>query len=144
MTDVPMKTVIALSKRYDDHLAVQLNAIGHLGQAIGVARPDLDTADYRTADDQRLGSLSFWPLIVLAGRPGKVQELWEASRGEPWARACFVETMIAGGSLAQIEATYQLAGDDLPIIALALHGPAAALDAHTRKLSLWKAPVLAA
>jgi hypothetical protein len=138
MTDIDMKTVIALSKRYDDRPAVQLNAVGHLAQSIGHQARDLRVADYRTADGQTVGSLAWWPLILLSGRAAKIEDLWQSVRGEGWARACFVETMIEGGSAAQLAATATLDGATLPIVAVAVHAPVAALDARTRKLSLWK------
>ena len=55
MTDVPMKTVIALSKRYDDRLAVQLNAAGHLAQAVGHQAEKLVVVDF--AFDQKPESI---------------------------------------------------------------------------------------
>ena len=138
MTVIPMKTVIALSKRYDDQPAVQLNAVGHLAQAVGHRAGDLDMVDYRTADGQTLGALAWWPLILLSGRAPKVEEFWQSLRGEDWPRACFVETMIRGGSAAQVAATAALEGTGLPIVAIAVHAPAADLDFRTRKLSLWR------
>lgn len=137
MTGTPMKTVIALSKRYDDHLAVQLNAVGHLSQAIGRTAHDLAVAEYITADGVSLGSLGWWPLIVLSGRAGKLEQLWQSVRGG-YPAACFLETMIQGGSEAQLSATAALPGNELPIVAVAVHGPAAELDKLTRKLSLWR------
>ena len=94
------------------------------------------------AADEYLGALSWWPLIVLSGRAAKVEELWRATRGLGWPSACFLETMIHGGSENQLAATQEIRSDALPIIAVAVHGPADALD--TRKLSLWKVPAGAA
>ena len=133
-----MKSVIALSRSYNDNMPAQLNAIGHLGQALGCATLDLRTADYRTADRQALATLSWWPVIVLSGRPTKIAGLWAHLQDWPWPKACFVETMIAGGSEVQLGATARLRSDDLPIVALGVHGPAVELDALTRKLSLWR------
>ena len=113
-----MKSVIALSRRYDDDLPAQLNAIGHIGQALGHATPDLHMADYRTAEGQALGELAWWPVIILSGRPPKMSELWANLRGRPWPKACFVDTMISGGSAVQLEATARLSGAELPIVAL--------------------------
>lgn len=134
-----MKSVIALSRRYDDNMPAQLNAIGHIGQALGRAPPNLRTADYRTAEGQALGILSWWPVIILSGRPPKISDLWAHLQSRPWAKACFVETMISGGSDVQLEATARLGSGDLPIVALGVHGPAADLNELTRKLSLWRA-----
>lgn len=138
MSDIPMKTVIALSKRFDDQLAVQLNAVGHLAQAVGHAARDLAVAEYTTSNGQSLGALGWWPLIALSGRAGKVEEFWRSVAGTSLPRACFVETMIQGGSEVQLEATAALLGTELPIVAVAVHGPAAELDPLTRKLSLWR------
>lgn len=140
MTERPMKTVVALSKRYDGQLAVQLNALGHLAQAVGNAASDLEVADYRTADGTSLGKIGRWPLVVLAGGAAKVEEFGRAIRDSDFPNACFVETMISGGSDAQVAATSLLAGTDLPVVAVAVHGPADKLDPLTRRLSLWRAP----
>ena len=137
MTGIPMKTVVALSKQYDTQLAVQLNAVGHLSQAIGRAVHDLAVAEYHTADGASLGSLGWWPLIILSGRATKVEQLWQSVRGG-YPAACFLETMIQGGSEAQLAATAALHGDELPIVAMAVHAPVAELDTLTRKLSLWR------
>ncbi|GAA0317813.1 hypothetical protein GCM10009087_30230 [Sphingomonas oligophenolica] len=138
MTKVPMKTVIALSKRYDDRPAVQLNAVGHLAQAIGHEARDLAVVEYRTADGGSLGSIGWWPLVLLSGRAPKIEAFWQAARGGANPRACFVETMISGGSELQVAATAGLGAINLPIVAIAIHGPAAELDLMTRKLSLWR------
>lgn len=139
-----MKTVIALSHAYDDRLAQQLNALGHLAQAIGAeaaARQIFNGAAYADALGRPLGVLSWWPVIVLGGRASKIGEFWAALGQRDWPKACFTQTMITGGSAAQLEATAALQGP-LPIVAVAAFGPASELNLLTKKLSLWRAPQL--
>ena len=133
-----MKSVIALSRHYDDNMAVQLNAIGHIGLALGRGIPNQRMANYRTADGEALGELSWWPVIILSGRPSKISDFWTRLRGRTWPKACFVEAMISGGSEIQLEAAARLRMDNLPIVAVGVHGPAADLHELTRKLGLWK------
>jgi len=138
-----MKSVVVLSQAYDDRLAQQLNALGHLAQALGVDASKyhgFKTAEYTDAVQRPLAKLSWWPLIVLSGRATKVAEFWNDLQSRELPKACFVESMISGGSGAQLEATAKLQSP-LPIIAISAFGPASDLNALTKKLSLWRAPI---
>lgn len=138
-----LKTVIALSQAFDHRLAVQLNALGHLAQSLGHQAAHKRVGHYVSYHDVSgtdLGMLSWWPLIVLTGRPTKIGELWSALQREQCVRACFVDTMIQGGSEAQLAATAEVGLKDERIVALAAFGLSERLNALTKKLSLWKGP----
>jgi hypothetical protein len=138
-----MKSIIALSEGFDSRLAVQLNALGHLAQSIGhqtSRQPTGRFVSYVDARGDNLGSLSWWPLIVLAARPQKIVQLWSDLEVYDWPKACFVDTMVQGGSEAQLAATAVGKPDSLNIVAVAAFGPAEEINGLTKKLSLWRAP----
>lgn len=141
MNDAEMKTIVALSQAFDPHPAQQLNAIGHLAQAIGAAALSqgwFKPATYVDGAASDLATLSWWPLVVLTGRANKVFELWQGLSNMRWPKACFVEAMIHGGTELQLEATSALAVHDHKIVAVAAFGPTAELQPLTKRLSLWR------
>jgi hypothetical protein len=137
------KTIIALSDAFDDRPSAQLNALGHLAQSIGHQAAHRHLAQYTRYHDATgtdLGILSWWPLIVLSGRPQKIKQAWSELQAHDWPKACFVETMIEGGSEAQLVATSDIKFEDAKVVAIATFGPSEALNFITKRLSLWRSP----
>lgn len=137
------KTVIALSQAFDGQLPAQLNALGHLAQSIGhqTAHRRLGHfTSYHDAAGAKLGYLSWWPVIILAGRPQKIADFWSSLQPHDWPRACFTDTMIRGGSETQLAETAAKKLEEGNIIAVGAFGPDQAISALTKKLSLWRGP----
>jgi hypothetical protein len=137
------KTIVALSQAFDDQLPVELNALAHLTQSIGHQTAHRRLGQYTCYHDATgasLGLLSWWPVIVLSGRPQRIGQLWSSLQAHDWPRVCFVETMIRGGSEAQLMETSATKLEDAKIVALAAFGPSEPLNVLTKKLSLWRPP----
>ncbi len=140
---VNMKTIIALSEEFADRPAVQLNAIGHLSQSIGFQIAQLGIGrftPYEDADGIVLPPISWWPVIILSGRPQKVMQVWDSLRFSSFPKAVFTETMIAGGSAKQLAATRSVKLGDSKFVAIAAFGEAETLQGITKRLSLWQNP----
>ncbi len=133
------RTVIVLNKRYE--IGRLLNAVGHIALGLGadaIDRSKLDIQDYRDADGGSYPHISYHPVIVLKADNGnhlrRLRHELEKS-GLPFA--CFVDSMIEGGSPAQVRATAQTHADDLDYVAVCTFGPTGLLKSLTRRFRLF-------
>jgi hypothetical protein len=94
---------------------------------------------YRDADGAEYPNISAWPFIVLRGNGSGIKrfraELIEAGIDY----ACYLDTMISGGSDAQVKATETNKSEEVQILAIATFADAVKIDPLTKRFSLWKA-----
>lgn len=133
------KFVVVLNKNYQAEQL--LSALGHVTAGLSANSADRDSMNflvYRDADGATYPNISAWPFIVLRGNGGGLKrfrgELIEANIDY----ACYLDTMISGGSDAQVMATSTKKGEGLQILALATFAEAAKIDPLTKKFSLWR------
>jgi hypothetical protein len=133
------KFVVVLNKsRAADQL---LSALGHVtaGLAANVAdRQAMNFIAYRDAEGGVYPNISEWPFIVLRGNGGGIKRFRADLIAADLPYSCYLDTMVSGGSDAQVAATLTRKADELEILALATFGDAASIDPLTKKFSLWK------
>jgi hypothetical protein len=139
------KTIIVLNEEYTQNLPVIVNAVGHVAQSVGAQLATFDHArfaEYVDAGGHKYPSISWWPVIILKGRPSKIWAYLDALEQQGAPRAAFLSTMIEDGSDIQLARTAGLRRDQLGIVALAGFGKADALAPLTKRFSLWRGPTL--
>ena len=133
------KFVVVLNKDYQaDQL---LSALGHVAIGLGANSPDrasMEFVHYRDADGNIYPNISAWPVIALRGNAGRIKRLRAELIHAGIDYACYLDTMISGGSDAQIEATESKNGEELTIMALATFAEVATIDPLTKRFSLWR------
>jgi hypothetical protein len=133
------KFVVVLNKTYQaDQL---LSALGHVTAGLSANSSQRETMNfvvYRDKDGGAYPNISAWPFIVLRGKSGELKRLRSELLAANLDYACYLDTMISGGSDAQMAATTTKTGDELQILALATFGEGAKLDPLTKKFSLWR------
>jgi hypothetical protein len=134
------KFVVAMNRKYQaDQL---LSALGHVsaGMAANAERKEaMDFVTYRDADGGTYPNISAWPFIVLKGNGGALKRLRSELIDHGIDYACYLDTMISGGSDAQRQATNDRKSEDIKILAIAMFGDAEQIDPLTKKFSLWRA-----
>jgi hypothetical protein len=131
------KTIVLLSSRIDAVTA--LNVTGHLCLAIGANAYPAILGRRRLVDGSggvHLG-ISKFPIIVLAGRPSKIEASLAAAHGRPELLvADYPRQMLDTGSDEDLAVAL---GDahDLEYLGIAVYGPTGVLDDVFGRFSLW-------
>jgi hypothetical protein len=118
-----------------------LSALGHVSAGIGAnsaERESMEFVVYRDADGAAYPNISAWPFIVLRGNGSGLKRFRADLIEAGLDYACYLDTMISGGSDAQVEATSGKTSEALEILALATFGDAEKIDPLTKRFSLWK------
>jgi hypothetical protein len=138
------KFVVVLNKSYQaDQL---LSALGHVAAGLSANSADRGSMNfvvYRDADGATYPNVSAWPFIVLRGNGSGIKRFRADLIEAGIDYSCYLDTMISGGSDAQVQATGTKKSDELQILALATFAEAGKLDPLTKKFSLWKAAEVA-
>ena len=133
------KFVVVLNKSFAaDQL---LSALGHVTAGLAANSPQREAMSfvvYRDAQGETYPNISEWPFIVLRGNGGGIKRFRADLIAADLSYSCYLDTMISGGSAAQVAATATQKTDDLQILALATFGDATKIDPLTKKFSLWK------
>lgn len=133
------KFVVVLNKSYAaDQL---LSALGHVTAGLAANSPEREAMGfvvYRDAQGEAYPNISEWPFIVLRGNGSGIKRFRADLIAADLSYSCYLDTMISGGSAAQVAATATQNSDNLQILALATFGDAAKIDPLTKKFSLWK------
>jgi len=134
-----MKFVAVLNEKYTAEQL--LSALGHCAAGLAANRKpaeEMDFVVYEDASGEKYPNISSQPFIVLGGKPSHLKKFRSQLEEEGIQYACYLDTMISGGSEAQVEATKLRATDELDILAIATFGPAEVLNPLTKRFSLWK------
>ena len=137
------KTIIVLNDEYAHNLPVLVNAVGHVAQGLGAQLATFENArfaEYVDADGRRYPSISWWPVITLAGRPSRMWHCFDALERHGVPRAVFLSTMIEGGSDVQLTRTAGVTRDQVGIVALGGFGSTDVWTPLTKRFSLWRTP----
>ncbi|MGI8648113.1 MAG: DUF2000 family protein [Mycobacteriales bacterium] len=140
MSENDMKFVVVLNRSYE--LSRLTSGLGHAtaGLVASLAQDvdKLSFVEYTSSDGQPYPWISDYPFITLKGRGGQMQTFREnlIFRGLPCVT--YLDTMLAGGSVAQQEATSQRSSAELTPLVVATFGPSADLNEMTKKFSVWQ------
>lgn len=131
------KMVVVLNKRFE--LAQMMSAIGHVSVGLGASQPvaELSLVAYKDSDGDVYPNISDWSFVVLRAGSGQLRTLKAALDQAGRPAVCYTDTMFAGGSDAQQEATSGKSTNDVEIVALATFGPVEVINNFTRKFSVW-------
>ena len=140
--DNQFKWVAVLNRKAP--LPTLLNALGHLAvgmQALPLSEEAKQFHNYGGADGNPFAAISHWPVIVLQGNnSNQLRTLRSAAAASGLACQTFVDTMLGSSAADQIEKTKTTDDEKIEYIAVMLFGPAEALQALTRKFSLFSPP----
>lgn len=134
------KTIIVLSSQFAGPAATLMNAACHLAHGLGREREREGErfVDYVDGSGRRLSTLSFWPLILLEGKPTKMWAFFDALAHAGVPHGAFVDTMIDGGSEVQLQRTQESTRDHLGLVAVAGFGSADLFAPLTKRFSVWR------
>ena len=125
----PFTSKIAIIVRDDLHVWQRLNVTAFLSSAITAAHPELVGSAYLDADGQHYQPMLGVPVLVFAG----TGEVLAAARSRAVQRqlplAVYTRDMFATGHDAENRAAVSgVAGIDLELVGIGLHGPKNAVD----------------
>jgi hypothetical protein len=134
------KVVVALNKSYD--LARLTSGLGHvtlgLAASLGTGVGDLDFKTYASKDGAAFPWISNWSFVVLRGRGGQLRTLRQGLLDAGLPCVAYLDTMLEGGTDAEMAATAARTQDELDLLAVATFGEVDALQPLTGKLSVWR------
>ena len=117
-----------------------LNALGHVTAGLGARneRAPMGFVDYRDSAGGTYPNISAFPFIVLEGSSNHLRKFRQALLDAKLEHTCFLDTMLEGGSDAQVAKTAQTPPAQLDFVAICAFALREALDPLTKKFSLWK------
>lgn len=133
------KFVAVINQSFDG--PVVLNGLGHAAVGLGAGAGTADSmglVQYKDKNGEVFPNISAFPFIVLKGRGGQLKTFREALIEAELPHTCFLDSMIEGGSDAQVARTLDSALDDLNVILIVAFGPKRQLDPLTKKFSVWR------
>jgi len=136
--DLKKKLAAVVSDKLD--VGVAMNALAHMSLGMGtVLGPDEAlVCDYRDADGVSHPSISAYPFIVLKGRPNKIREAITMALSQNIRVVNFTHTMTVGSYVEQLERTKATTNADLEFYGAVFYGEIEAVNALTRKFSLFR------
>lgn len=132
------KFVAVLNKSSD--VQKLLNALGHItaGLAGNTGQSqNMGFISYFDAEGNEYPNISEYPFIILKGNTSKIKKFREELIQNNIPYSCFLDTMISGGSDAQVQATRMKKADELDILSIITFADKEILDPMTRKFSVW-------
>ena len=133
------KFVAVLNKAHD--VSRLLSALGHVSGGLAGNSGLADKMKFVTYVDrsgETYPNISEWPFVVLRGKGSHIKRFREELIAKQMKYACYLDTMLSGGSEVQQAETKRKSSEELEILALATFGDAAALDPLTRRFSVWR------
>jgi len=134
------KFVVVLNRSHE--LARLTSGLGHvtagLAASLSENRADLSFVEYQSSDEQRFPWISDWSFIVLKGRGGQMKTFRDSLLEQGLPCVVYLDTMLTGGSQAQQKATQERSLEELEFLAVATFGDRGAIDALTKKFSVWQ------
>ena len=125
----PFDTKIAVVVRDDLETWQRLNVTAFLASGIAAAHPQLVGEPYVDADGTSYLPLLGMPVLVFAGSKEAITAAREQAVRRQLALAVYTSDMFRTGHDAANRAVVQaVAGDDLDLVGLAVHGPRNAVD----------------
>jgi hypothetical protein len=137
------KFVVVLNKSYD--VSRLLSALGHVSAGLAGNSGLADEMKFITYEDksgQTYPNISEWSFVVLKGKGSHIRKFREGLLAKQMKYACYLDTMLSGGSEVQQAATKEKPAEECEMLALATFGDAAILDSLTKRFSLWRTPAI--
>ncbi len=135
------KFVVVLNKSHD--VLQLLSALGHVSAGLagnsGLAS-EMKFITYEDKSGQTYPNISEWSFVVLRGKGSHIRKLREALIANQMKYACYLDTMLSGGSDAQQAATKENLAEELEVLALSTFGDATILDPLTKRFSVSRTP----
>jgi hypothetical protein len=126
-------TKIAIVLREDLQAWQRLNVTAFLASGITAAHPQLVGEPYRDADGTTYLALLGQPVMVLEGSARSVCDARQRAVRRDLPLAVFTADMFAtGNDEDNREVVRAVAGDDLDLVGIAVHGPRNAVDKITK------------
>ena len=137
------KFVVVLNKSYD--VSRLLSALGHVSAGLagnsGLA-DEMKFITYKDKSGQTYPNISEWSFVVLRGKGNHIRKFREELLAKQMKCACYLDTMLSGGSEVQQALTKEKSAEELEMLALATFGDATILDSLTKRFSVWRTPAL--
>ncbi|MCW2756944.1 MAG: hypothetical protein JWO46_690 [Nocardioidaceae bacterium] len=125
----PFDTKVAVLVRDDLETWQRLNVTAFLATGIAAANPQLVGAAYADADGTAYLPLLGIPVLVFAGDAAQLTTSWERALRRELPLAVYTADMFRTGyDAANRGVVAAVAGPDLDLVGLALHGPKNAVD----------------
>lgn len=135
------KFIVVLNKSHD--VSRLLSALGHVSAGLAGNSGLADEMKFITFKDksgQTYPNISEWSFVVLRGKGAHIRKFREELLSKQLRYACYLDTMLSGGSEVQQAATEEKSAEELEMLALATFGDAAVLDPLTKRFSVWRTP----
>jgi hypothetical protein len=133
------KKFIAVLNRSAD-IQRLFNALGHVTAGLagnsGQNR-EMGFISYFDSEGNEYPHISEYPFIVLKGNGSKIKQFRKDLIEKNVTYSCFLDTMIDGGSEAQVSATKGKTAEELDILVIVTFADQAILDPLTKKFSIW-------
>lgn len=134
------KFVVVLNRGYE--LSRLTSGLGHVTAGL-VAKlsgraDDMSFLEYRSKDGESFPWISDHSFIILKGRGNHMRTLRSDLLAKDLPCVTYLDTMLEGGSEAELAATAERSIDELNVLAIATFGERSVLDGLTRKFSLWR------
>lgn len=121
---------------------VVLNALGHAAVGLGAGAGTVESmglVQYEDKNGAIFPNISAFPFIVLKGRGGQLKTFRGALLDALIPHTCFLDSMMEGGSDAQVARTMESSiADSLNVIIIVAFGERNHLDPLTKKFSVWR------
>lgn len=125
----PFANKIAVAVRDDLESWQRLNVTAFLVSGITGAHPELVGQPYRDSDDQQYLSLLGMPILVFEGTAEILHAARSRALGRELPLAIYTKDMFGTGHDADNRAVVAaVAGDELDLVGIALHGPKNVVD----------------
>lgn len=121
-------------------IGVAMNALAHatvgLGAEVGAQLLQLDT--YVDKEENSYPNISKMPFIILRAKSNEIRKTVKAAREAGLKYGVFINTMTGGTYVEQIANTQQASEESLIYYGCVLFGEVDAINALTKKFSLWR------
>ncbi|MBN8828767.1 MAG: DUF2000 domain-containing protein [Sphingobacteriia bacterium] len=134
----PNKSVAIINKDLEPGRA--LNAVAHMSVALGaeIGENDLLLDDYIDNNGFIYPKISRIPFIILRAKSSEIRKIYDLAKEHDIKHRAFLDTMIAGTFVQQIERTAETNQENLVFFGLNLFGDWSKVSELTKKLSLYK------